>query len=446
MQSVNPATGAVLRDYPEHSSEEIAAILSRAETAFASWRSVPFAQRAALMRRAGANLRQRCDEHAALMTAEMGKTFTAAKAEAEKCALCCDFYAEHAEAFLAPEVVATDASRSLVRYDPLGPVLAVMPWNFPYWQVIRFAAPALMAGNVGLLKHASNVPGCALAIEAIFQDAGFPRGCFQALMIGSRAVEGVIADPAVRAVTLTGSEPAGMAVAAAAGRALKKTVLELGGSDPFIILEDADVQAAARTAAQARCINNGQSCIAAKRFIVVEAAAEAFEEAFLAAMSALRVGDPMDPATDVGPMARLDLLEELHAQVERSVATGAVLRLGGKRLEGRRRLLPAHGPDGGEAGNGRLRRGDLWARGGGDPGRGRGGRRGPGQPVLLRARGEPLDEGPPARRGPGRPDRVGLRLHQRDGQERPAPALRRRETLGLRAGVERLRHPRVREH
>jgi succinate-semialdehyde dehydrogenase/glutarate-semialdehyde dehydrogenase len=333
MQSVNPATGAVLRDYKEHSPEEIAAALSRAEAAFFSWRSVPFAERAALMRRAAANLRDRREEHAALMTAEMGKTFAAARAEAEKCALCCDFYAEHAETFLAPEVVATDASRSLVRYDPIGPVLAVMPWNFPYWQVIRFAAPALMAGNVGLLKHASNVPGCALALEAIFQDAGFPRGCFQALMIGSHAVEAVIADPAVKAVTLTGSEPAGMAVAAAAGRALKKTVLELGGSDPFIILEDADIQAAARTAAQARCINNGQSCIAAKRFIVVEAVAEVFEEAFLAAMSALRVGDPMDPSTDVGPMARVDLLNELHDQVERSVAAGADLRLGGKRLE-----------------------------------------------------------------------------------------------------------------
>lgn len=340
MQSVNPATGAVLRDYPEHSSEEIAATLARAEAAFASWRSVPFAERAVLMHRAGANLHERRDEHAALMTAEMGKTLAAAKAEAEKCALCCDFYAEHAEAFLAPEVVATDASRSLIRYDPLGPILAVMPWNFPYWQVIRFAAPALMAGNVGLLKHASNVPGCALAIEAIFQDAGFPRGCFQTLMIGSRAVEAVIADPAVKAVTLTGSEPAGMAVAAAAGRALKKTVLELGGSDPFLILEDADIQSAARVAALARCINNGQSCIAAKRFIVVEPVAEAFEQAFLAAMSALRVGDPMDPSTDVGPMARPDLLEELHDQVERSVAAGAVLRLGGRPMEGEGAFYP----------------------------------------------------------------------------------------------------------
>lgn len=334
MQSVNPATGAAIRDYPEHTQEQIAAALSRAEEAFASWREVPFEERAARMRQAAADLRERLVEHAALMTLEMGKTFAAAKAEAEKCALCCDFYAEHAQRFLSPEEVTTDASRSLIRYDPLGPVLAVMPWNFPYWQVIRFAAPALMAGNVALLKHASNVPGCALAIETTFREAGFPEGCFQTLMIGSKAVEGVIAHPAVRAVTLTGSEPAGKAVAAAAGRALKKTVLELGGSDPFILLEDADVQAAARVAAQARCINNGQSCIAAKRFIVVEAVAEAFEEAFLAAMSALKVGDPMDPSTDVGPMAREDLLVELHDQVERSVTAGAVLRLGGKRLEG----------------------------------------------------------------------------------------------------------------
>lgn len=334
MRSVNPASGAVIRDYPDHSQAEVAAALSRADAAYAAWREVPFAGRSALMRRVARGLRDRLGEHARLMTSEMGKTLAAARAEAEKCAVCCEYYAGHAEALLSPEVVATDASRSLVRYDPLGPVLAVMPWNFPYWQVLRFAAPALMAGNVALLKHASNVPGCALAIEAAFREAGFPEGCFQALMIGSGAVEGVIAHPAVRAVTLTGSEPAGRAVAAAAGRALKKTVLELGGSDPFILLEDADIQAAARVAAQARCINNGQSCIAAKRFIVVEAVAGAFEEAFLAAMSALKVGDPVEPSTDVGPMAREDLLLELHDQVERSVAAGAVLRLGGKRLEG----------------------------------------------------------------------------------------------------------------
>jgi succinate-semialdehyde dehydrogenase / glutarate-semialdehyde dehydrogenase len=334
MRSINPATGEVLKNYPDHTDAEVAASLVRAVETFESWREVPFAERSLLMHRAAAELRDRRDEHAALMTAEMGKTCASARAEAEKCALCCDFYAEHAEAFLAPEEVATDASRSLVRYDPIGPVLAVMPWNFPYWQVFRFAAPALMAGNVGLLKHASNVPGCALAIGEAFRRAGFPEGCFQTLMIGSRAVDAVIRNEAVRAVTLTGSEPAGVAVASAAGSCLKKTVLELGGSDPFLILADADIPKAAKAAAQARCINNGQSCIAAKRFIVVEEVAEAFEEAFVAAMAALKVGDPMDPSTDVGPMAREDLLAELHDQVERSVRAGAILRLGGKRLEG----------------------------------------------------------------------------------------------------------------
>ncbi len=340
MRSVNPATGETIRDYPEHGPGEVKAILARALDAFHAWRGVPFAERRALMRGAAAELRRHLGDYGRLMTAEMGKTFAAAKAEAEKCALCCEFYAGQGEAFLAPEAVATDASRSLIRYDPLGPVLAVMPWNFPFWQVFRFAAPALMAGNVALLKHASNVPGCALAIETIFKEAGFPPGCFQTLMVGSGAVDAVIGDAAVKAVTLTGSEPAGMAVAAAAGRALKKTVLELGGSDPFIILEDADIQAAARTAAQARCINNGQSCIAAKRFIVVEPAAEAFEQALLASMGALRVGDPMDPATDVGPMAREDLRGELHGQVERSVAAGAVLRLGGRPVEGKGAFYP----------------------------------------------------------------------------------------------------------
>lgn len=340
MRSMNPATGEVLKEYAEHTDAQVRSALDRAVVAFESWREVPFARRSRLMRRAAAELRDRRDEHAALMTSEMGKTFTSARAEAEKCALCCDFYAEHAEAFLAPEVVPTDASRSLVRYDPIGPVLAVMPWNFPYWQVFRFAAPALMAGNVGLLKHASNVPGCALAIEEVFRRAGFPEGCFQTLMIGSRAVEAVIRDEAVKAVTLTGSEPAGVAVASAAGSSLKKTVLELGGSDPFVILADADVPAAAKAAAAARCINNGQSCIASKRFIVVEAVADAFEAAFVASMAALRVGDPMDLGTDVGPMAREDLLAELHDQVERSVRAGADLRLGGKRLEGHGAFYP----------------------------------------------------------------------------------------------------------
>jgi succinate-semialdehyde dehydrogenase/glutarate-semialdehyde dehydrogenase len=333
MQSVNPATGAKLRDYAGHGAEEVERRLALCAEAFRSWREVPFSRRSELMRAAAAELRKGLAAYARVMTEEMGKTLASAEAEAEKCAWVCDHYAQHAEGYLAPEEVATDAGHSFVRYDPLGPVLAVMPWNFPFWQVFRFAAPALMAGNVGLLKHASNVPGCALAIEEVFRRAGFPEGCFQALMIGSKAVEGVIAHPAVQAVTLTGSEPAGRAVASAAGAALKKTVLELGGSDPFIVLRDADVETAGKAAAAARCINNGQSCIAAKRFIVEEPVAGAFEAAFTRAMAALKVGDPMDRSTDVGPMAREDLLLELHDQVERSVKAGAALLLGGRRLD-----------------------------------------------------------------------------------------------------------------
>lgn len=334
MQSVNPATGKPIRDYEEDSREQVRAKLALARDTFPSWSRVSFAERAGLMGAAARRLREGRAAHARLMTEEMGKTLASAEAEAEKCAACCDFYARQAEAFLAPQEEATDASRSFVRYDPLGPVLAVMPWNFPFWQVFRFAAPALMAGNVGLLKHASNVPGCAVAIEAIFREAGFPGGCFQTLLVGSGAVEEIIRHPAVRAVTLTGSEPAGVSVASAAGSALKKTVLELGGSDPFIVLADADLPSAAGAAAAARCINNGQSCIAAKRFIVEEAVAGPFEAAFTKAMATLTVGDPTDPATDVGPMAREDLLEELHDQVRRSVAAGATLLLGGRRLEG----------------------------------------------------------------------------------------------------------------
>jgi succinate-semialdehyde dehydrogenase/glutarate-semialdehyde dehydrogenase len=333
MRAVNPATEDVIREYREHTLEEVDDKLESAREAFDFWRGTTFAERAGLVRGAARELREGKAEYARVMTDEMGKTLASAEAEVEKCALCCDHYAQHAEGYLAPEPVPTDASKSFVRFDPLGPVLAVMPWNFPFWQVFRFAAPALMAGNVGLLKHASNVPGCAVAIEEVFRRTGFPKGAFQTLLVGSKVVEGIIRHPAVKAVTLTGSEPAGVSVAAAAGAALKKTVLELGGSDPFIVLKDADLAAAASTAATARCINNGQSCIAAKRFIVEKPVAEAFEAAFTRAMAQLKVGDPADPSTDVGPLARLDLLEELHGQVERSVKCGAVLLLGGKRLD-----------------------------------------------------------------------------------------------------------------
>jgi succinate-semialdehyde dehydrogenase/glutarate-semialdehyde dehydrogenase len=335
MKAVNPATEELIRDYPEPDANEVTACLTAAEQAFAAWRKVPFAERGRLMSAAADVLRERRDEYGRMMTEEMGKPLAAAEGEIDKCAWVCDFYAEHAEELLAGEAVATDASRSSVRYDPLGPVLAIMPWNFPFWQVFRFAAPALMAGNVGLLKHAGNVPGTALAIEETFRDAGFPNGTFAALLIPSSRVPEVIRHPVVRAVTLTGSERAGQEVAAEAGRCLKKTVLELGGSDPFIVLGDADPAEAARQAARARTINSGQSCIAAKRFIVDETIAGAFEEELVRRMDELKVGDPLDRATDVGPMARADLLDALDDQVQRTAAAGAALRTGGRRREGK---------------------------------------------------------------------------------------------------------------
>jgi succinate-semialdehyde dehydrogenase/glutarate-semialdehyde dehydrogenase len=266
------------------------------------------------------------------MTLEMGKPIAAARAEAAKCALACRYYAEHGERLLADEAVDAGPGRAFIRYQPIGAVLAVMPWNFPFWQVFRFAAPALMAGNVGLLKHASNVPQCALAIEEIIRRAGFPADVFQTLLIGAAAVEGILNDRRVKAATLTGSEPAGIAVAAQAGRQIKKTVLELGGSDPFVVMPSADLDRAVKTAVQARILNNGQSCIAAKRFIVDARIADEFERRFVAGMAALRIGDPMDESTDVGPLATPAILEELESQVSRSVAMGATLLTGGHRL------------------------------------------------------------------------------------------------------------------
>jgi succinate-semialdehyde dehydrogenase/glutarate-semialdehyde dehydrogenase len=335
MKAINPATGELIREYPDHDEAEAAARLERAERAFASWRKVSFAERARLMTQAGDLLRDRAGDYGRLITEEMGKPLAAAEGEVDKCAWVCEFYAENAERFLSAETVGTDASRSLVRYDPIGPVLAIMPWNFPFWQVFRFAAPALMAGNVGLLKHAGNVPGTALAIEEVFRDAGFPEGVFTTLLVPSSRVAELIRHPAVRAVTLTGSEKAGMEVAAESGRHLKKTVLELGGSDPFIVLADADPMETARQAAKARTINSGQSCIAAKRFIVEEPIADRFEEEMVKAMEALKVGDPTDRGTDIGPMAREDLLGDLDDQVRRSVEAGAKLRTGGRRMDGK---------------------------------------------------------------------------------------------------------------
>jgi succinate-semialdehyde dehydrogenase/glutarate-semialdehyde dehydrogenase len=335
MSSVNPATGEVLARFDEISDAELEARLGRAAQTFRAWRRRPFAERAALMRGAADVLEQRKEHWARTMTLEMGKTLRSAVAEAEKCAWVCRFYADRAEAFLADEEVKASATRSFVRFLPLGPVLAVMPWNFPFWQVFRFAAPALMAGNVGLLKHASNVPASALAIEEVFRLAGFPDGCFQTLLVGSSRVARIVEDDRVVAATLTGSEWAGAAVAAAAGKVIKKTVLELGGSDPFVVMPSANLDAAVRTAVTARCINNGQSCIAAKRFIVHDGVYDRFERGFVERMGALRVGDPMDPATDVGPLATAAELEKLVAQVDAAVRDGARLLVGGRPAGGK---------------------------------------------------------------------------------------------------------------
>ncbi len=334
LRAVNPATGEEIERFEEFTEKEVDARLERAESTFRTWRRATFEERAGLMREAAALLRRNKRRYAETMAREMGKPIRDGAAEAEKCAWACDFYAEHAAKFLAPDEVATEAKRSFVRYEPLGPVLAIMPWNFPFWQVFRFAAPALMAGNVALLKHASNVPRSALTIQVIFEAAGFPKGAFQTLLVGSALVSAVIKDPRVRAITLTGSEKAGASVAAVAAASIKKTVLELGGSDPFIVLADADMDRAARTAAEARCINSGQSCIAAKRFIVEGAVFAEFLERFREAMVRLKLGDPMREDTDIGPQARADLLDDLDRQVRGSVAKGAKVDLGGERLGG----------------------------------------------------------------------------------------------------------------
>jgi succinate-semialdehyde dehydrogenase / glutarate-semialdehyde dehydrogenase len=323
IESLNPTTGERLATFPEMSSAEVDGVLSAAVRAQREWARTPFAQRATLMRRAGAILRERAQELARLMALEMGKPLKDGAAEVVKCAWVCEHYADHAETYLAPRAEPSDASRSYVRFDPLGVILAVMPWNFPYWQVFRFIAPHLMAGNGGILKHASNVPQCALSIEQVMHDAGFPRDLFRTILVGAKAVRGIILDDRIAAATITGSELAGRSVAAAAGEALKPSVLELGGSDPFIVLADTDLDQAASTAAVARTINAGQSCICAKRFIVEAPVHDAFLDKLVAAMKAIRMGDPLDPATQMGPQARHELRDELHAQVRQAIAGGA---------------------------------------------------------------------------------------------------------------------------
>jgi succinate-semialdehyde dehydrogenase/glutarate-semialdehyde dehydrogenase len=331
--TINPATGELLKTFEPLTDSEIERKLEKAADAFVKHRRVPFAERARMLLGAARILENEKETFARIMTTEMGKTFRSAVEEAAKCAWVCRYYAENAERFLADEVVETSASHSYIRYQPLGPVLAVMPWNFPFWQVLRFAAPALMAGNVGLLKHASIVPQSALAIEDLFQRAGFPEGAFQTLLIGSEKVERILDDPRVMAATLTGSEGAGIQIGVAAAKRIKKVVLELGGSDPFIVMPSANLEAASTTAVKARIFNNGQSCIAAKRFIVAESIADEFEHKFVSKMEALKVGDPFDEKTELGPLASSQGVADLDSDVQKSIRMGARVLTGGKPLD-----------------------------------------------------------------------------------------------------------------
>ena len=327
--TINPATGETLATFTPLNEAEIATKIALAQTTYQKYRQTSFDQRSQWLKSAADILERDCDKFARIMTQEMGKTLKSAIAEVKKCALVCRFYADKAAEFLADEIIESDATKSYISYQPLGVILAVMPWNFPFWQVFRFAAPALMAGNVGLLKHASNVPQCAIAIAKILHEAGFPPGAFQTLLIGAKQVAAVLEDDRVSAATLTGSEPAGASLAATAGKQIKKTLLELGGSDPFIVLESADVEEAVNTAVTARMLNNGQSCIAAKRFIVADTVGDRFEELLTAKFKELSVGDPMDENTDIGPLATATIRDELQQQVQRAVRQGAEIVIGG---------------------------------------------------------------------------------------------------------------------
>jgi len=334
MEAINPATGEQIGSYEEHTDDEIDRTLETATETFEEWRDRPLREREELLASAADVLRENKQRYAETMTEEMGKPISQAIGEVEKCAWACDHYAEYAGSYLEAEQFPSPPGTEVQTvHDPLGPVLAVMPWNFPFWQVIRFAAPYLTAGNVGVLKHASNVPGCAMALEEVFEEAGYPEGAFQTLLVGSDRMDDVIADDRIRAATLTGSGPAGRAVAETAGRHLKKTVLELGGSDPFIVLDDADLDSAVETGVVARTLNGGQSCIAAKRFVLHDAIAEEFTDRLVAEFEDLRVGDPMDEDTDVGPQADPDLMADLHEQVEASVEAGATVLTGGEPLD-----------------------------------------------------------------------------------------------------------------
>ena len=340
LTSINPATNKIIERYAAHDESAVDTLLQQTSNAFEEWRHTTYSQRAVLMRRAGKVLHSHREEYAVLAALEMGKPVKAGRAEIDKCAQVCEYYADHAEEFLADQQIQTEASRSFVSFQPLGVILAVMPWNFPFWQVFRFAAPTLMAGNAAVLKHASNVTGCALAIEQVFNEAGFPPHLFQTLKLAGSKLAPVISHPLIQAVTLTGSVAAGRSVAEVAGKMLKKTVLELGGSDPYLILEDADLDLAVPVCVNSRLINSGQSCIAAKRFIVVESVQAEFEQRFVELMRQKTMGDPLDESNDIGPQARLDLRDELHQQVLSSLGLGATCLLGGTLPEGEGAYYP----------------------------------------------------------------------------------------------------------
>jgi len=340
MQSTNPFTGQIVGEYREYSSSEVVEIIRKVDQAFHSWKLISFEQRAICMKKLQAKLLEKKEELAGIIVSEMGKVKREAFGEIEKCAFVCGFYAENAETFLKNEPIKTEAIESYISFQPIGTVLAVMPWNFPFWQVFRFLAPALMAGNTGVLKHASNVSGCALAIEQLVCESGFPENVFQTLLIGSKEVKSVIENPLIKAVTLTGSTPAGRSVASAAGAALKRSVLELGGSDPYLILEDADIETAARLCVTSRLLNAGQSCIGAKRFIIADQVYDSFKAEFVRLMSAAKFGDPLDLETSIGPLARVDLRDELHLQVAKSQEMGATVLLGGYLPEGNAPFYP----------------------------------------------------------------------------------------------------------
>jgi succinate-semialdehyde dehydrogenase / glutarate-semialdehyde dehydrogenase len=341
LTAINPADGSILRAYEEDGAAEVAAKITAAHEAFLNWRETAFPQRVEKLRNAAKILKSRKEEYAVLMATEMGKPIRDGRAEVEKCAWVCDYYADNALTALQPEVIETDARRSYITFTPLGVVLAIMPWNYPFWQVFRFAAPALMAGNAAVLKHASNVPGCSLAIEDVFRTAGFPADLFRSILVSSKNANGLIAQANIQAVTLTGSLAAGRTVAAEAGKSLKKTVLELGGSDPYLILEDADLEKTVETCVASRLLNSGQSCIAAKRFVVVESVRNRFEDMLVAQMQQKQMGNPLEEGTEIGPQARAELRDDLHRQVVRSIEKGARCLLGGRIPAGEGAFYPA---------------------------------------------------------------------------------------------------------